>query len=68
MVTQFSKKKKTSRSCWAGAADGAAMEVDGDDLRELEALWREREVAAGAPVATCRLPLLLLHRMLSRKG
>lgn len=35
------------------------MEVDGDDLRELEALWRAREAAAGAPVVICRLPLYL---------
>ena len=35
------------------------MEVDGDELRELEALWRAREAAAGAPVVTCGLPLSL---------
>ena len=33
------------------------MEVDGDKLRELEALWRAREATAGAPAVACRLPL-----------
>ena len=42
-----------SAHAWlAGAADGAAIEVDGDELQELEEMWCAREAAAGMPPVT----------------
>ncbi|KAK9825683.1 hypothetical protein WJX81_003257 [Elliptochloris bilobata] len=54
-------------SSFSGVADGTAMEVDGDELLELDAIWRAREAAAGAGGRyDLQEPLVALRQALMR--